>query len=109
MPEVALTESERLTDRLLAEQAARVTDQIARLRAGHQADVLTFIAGVGARAGVDIPLSAQRIERDGAVLLSWPDAAPAPAADPAPAAEPTPEPAPEPRRGRRRRSADEVD
>ncbi|MBX3467166.1 MAG: hypothetical protein KF878_09755 [Planctomycetes bacterium] len=89
MPEIVLSEAERLTDRLLGRQADHTREQIGALQVAHAADVQAFVMGVAARAGVKIPPSARRIERGGQVFLSWPD----PPEQPAPSTEgsPTPE------------------
>lgn len=96
MPEITLTRAEALTDRLLAAQADRITDEIARLRSGHEADVSEFVRLIGERAGVEIPDGARRAERDGAIVLTWPDPPRAKPEQPAPEATPTPAPAAEP-------------
>ncbi len=74
MPEIVLTPGEQLTDRLLAQQADSLSEQIATMRRSHQADCVLFLATVAARAGCEIPGRAKRVARpDGSVVLAWED------------------------------------
>jgi hypothetical protein len=78
VPEIALNDIERLADRLLGEQAARLRETIQRLQQQHQGDVSTFVAGVFQRAGVTVPptANARRVDRDGLALIEWQEVAP---------------------------------
>lgn len=69
---LVLSESEALTERLLAEKARRVQARIIALQQAHIDDVKLFLKGVEQRSGMKIPLDVQtKKNEDGSVSLVW--------------------------------------